>query len=165
MTAVVIYIVRGLVDTGRISHAGLFAPGLIENILAPGCPVSTSLTEQDKAKLRKLAKGPARVRRPSWPDAKTKLVRQQGAAGPRLENGQSIFAEIACHGCACVLYHRKPHEDALRSWAPVFITSRRSRSIRRPTSVTAQTIFIFIICTALMSAIGQVLSGVGQALS
>ena len=50
------YIVRGLVDTRRISHAGPFAPGLIEDILAPGCPVSTSLTEQDKANLRKLAK-------------------------------------------------------------------------------------------------------------
>jgi hypothetical protein len=45
--------------------------------------------------------GPARVRRFSWPDAETKLVRRQGAAGPHLEDGQPIFAEIACRGRAC----------------------------------------------------------------
>ena len=44
---------------------------------------------------------PARVRRLSWPDAGTKLVRRQGAAGPRLEDGQPIFAEIARRGRAC----------------------------------------------------------------
>lgn len=35
------------------------------------------------------------VRRLSWPDAETKLVRRQGAAGPHLEDGQPIFAETA----------------------------------------------------------------------
>ena len=45
--------------------------------------------------------GPARVRRFSWPDAETKLVRRQGAAGPHLEDGQPIFADIACRGRAC----------------------------------------------------------------
>ena len=44
---------------------------------------------------------PARVRRLSWPDAETKLVRRQGAAGPHLEDGQSIFADIARRGRAC----------------------------------------------------------------
>jgi hypothetical protein len=44
---------------------------------------------------------PARVCRLSWPDAETKLVRRQGAPGPRLENGQSIFAKIARRGRAC----------------------------------------------------------------
>ena len=38
---------------------------------------------------------------PRWKSAETKLVRRQGAAGPRLENGQSIFAEIARRGRAC----------------------------------------------------------------
>jgi hypothetical protein len=42
---------------------------------------------------------PARVRR--LPDAETKLVRRQGTAGPHLEDGQSIFAEITCRGRAC----------------------------------------------------------------
>src|SRR5450631_1950588 len=44
---------------------------------------------------------PARVRRLSWPDAETTLVRRQGTVGPRLEDGQSIFAEIARRGRAC----------------------------------------------------------------
>jgi hypothetical protein len=39
------YVVHRLVDTGRISHAGPFAPGLIDSILAPSCPVSAVLTE------------------------------------------------------------------------------------------------------------------------
>src|SRR5437016_11742491 len=43
----------------------------------------------------------ARVRRLSGLDAETNLVRRQGAAGPRLEDGQSIFAEIARRGRAC----------------------------------------------------------------
>ena len=45
--------------------------------------------------------GPARVRRLSGSDPETNLVRRQGAAGPRLEDGQSIFAEIARRGRAC----------------------------------------------------------------
>jgi putative transposase len=45
--------------------------------------------------------GPARVRRLSWPDAETTLVRRQGATGPHFEDGQSIFTEIACRGRAC----------------------------------------------------------------
>ena len=44
---------------------------------------------------------PARVRRLSWPYAETKLVRRQAEAGPHLEDGQSIFADIARRGRAC----------------------------------------------------------------
>ena len=40
-------------------------------------------------------------RRSSMESAETKLVRRQGAARPRFENGQSIFAEIARRGRAC----------------------------------------------------------------
>ncbi|MGH6842605.1 MAG: pentapeptide repeat-containing protein [Methylocella sp.] len=40
----------------RILEAGPFAQDLIESILAPDCPVSGTLTEQDKAELRELAK-------------------------------------------------------------------------------------------------------------
>ncbi len=40
----------------RISEAGPFALGLVESILAADCPVSATLTEQDKANLKKLAK-------------------------------------------------------------------------------------------------------------
>jgi hypothetical protein len=38
-----------------------------------------------------MALEPARVRRLSWPDAETKLVWRQGAAGPCRENGQSRY--------------------------------------------------------------------------
>ncbi|MGH9637918.1 MAG: pentapeptide repeat-containing protein, partial [Candidatus Angelobacter sp.] len=57
-----IYIVHGLMknDWGdkpnRIVETGAQAPGLVEAILKPDCPVSTALTEQDKANLKKLAK-------------------------------------------------------------------------------------------------------------
>jgi transposase len=44
---------------------------------------------------------PARVRRLSWPDSETTLVRRQGTVGPRLEDGQSVFAKIARRGRAC----------------------------------------------------------------
>src|SRR6202045_1997307 len=57
------------------------------------------LGRQHSGRLRFLR--PARVRRLSWPDAETKLVRRQGAIGPHLEDGQSIFAEIARRGRAC----------------------------------------------------------------
>ncbi|HEX3497459.1 MAG TPA: hypothetical protein VHT02_09885 [Methylocella sp.] len=55
------YIVRGLTRADsfgnrHVDDAGPFAAGLIESILAPDCPVSAALTEQDKADLKKLAK-------------------------------------------------------------------------------------------------------------
>jgi hypothetical protein len=43
-------------EASRIADAGPFAPELIESILAPDCPVSSALTEQDRANLKKLAK-------------------------------------------------------------------------------------------------------------
>jgi hypothetical protein len=48
--------VRWLVDTSLIANAGPFASELINGILAPGCPVSAALTEQDKANLQGQAK-------------------------------------------------------------------------------------------------------------
>ena len=59
--------------------------------------------------------GTARVRRLSWPDAETKLVRRQGAAGPRLEDGQPIFAETARRGRACspLSSHAAPRRAAI----------------------------------------------------
>jgi hypothetical protein len=51
-------IVRGL--TGRegnysiIKDMGAEAPGLVEAILGPNCPVSAALTEDDKAALKKI---------------------------------------------------------------------------------------------------------------
>jgi hypothetical protein len=96
------YIVRELVDTGRISHAGLFAPGLIENILAPGCPVSTSLTEQDKANLRKLAKGPARVR------AFLGLTPRQNSSGGKERLGASRKWAIDICGNCLSWAHMRP---------------------------------------------------------
>jgi uncharacterized protein YjbI with pentapeptide repeats len=47
------YIVRGLVRNGRIKATGTEAPGLVEAILKPDCPVSAALTESDKAALKK----------------------------------------------------------------------------------------------------------------
>jgi hypothetical protein len=50
------YIVRGLVNNGGIKYASAQAPGLVEAILKPDCPVSAALTEADKAALEKLKK-------------------------------------------------------------------------------------------------------------
>lgn len=47
---------RFVPEGSRILEAGPFAPDLIESILVPGCPVSATLTGQDKADLRNLAK-------------------------------------------------------------------------------------------------------------
>jgi hypothetical protein len=50
------YIVLGLVNNGGIKYASAQAPGLVEAILKPDCPVSAALTEADKAALEKLKK-------------------------------------------------------------------------------------------------------------
>jgi uncharacterized protein YjbI with pentapeptide repeats len=50
------YIVPGFVKNDRIKDTGAEAPGLVEAILDPKCPVSAALTEDDKAALKKLAK-------------------------------------------------------------------------------------------------------------
>jgi uncharacterized protein YjbI with pentapeptide repeats len=69
-----VYVVRGMLKThrdlpniflnkklgpgppGLIENLGTQAPGLVEAILKPDCPVSAALTEADKAALKKLAK-------------------------------------------------------------------------------------------------------------
>jgi uncharacterized protein YjbI with pentapeptide repeats len=50
------YVVRGLDTNGRIKDTGAQAPGLVEAILKPDCPVSAALTDADKAALNKLKK-------------------------------------------------------------------------------------------------------------
>jgi hypothetical protein len=50
-----VYIVRGLIANGRIKRTGAEAPGLVDAILKPDCPVSAALTEADKAALNKIA--------------------------------------------------------------------------------------------------------------
>jgi hypothetical protein len=49
------YIVRGIIDSDRITDTGAQAPGLVEAILKPECPVFAALTDADKAALKKLA--------------------------------------------------------------------------------------------------------------
>jgi hypothetical protein len=50
-----VYVLRGLVKNGRLTAAGLEAPKLIDDIINVGkgndCPVSSSLTDADKAAL------------------------------------------------------------------------------------------------------------------
>jgi uncharacterized protein YjbI with pentapeptide repeats len=48
------YVVRGLVSYQRIKGTGAQAPGLVEAILKPDCPVSATLSDADKAALEKL---------------------------------------------------------------------------------------------------------------
>lgn len=48
-------ILRGLVRSKRIVEAGPLARGLVEAVLAPGCPVSAALSEADKEALAKAA--------------------------------------------------------------------------------------------------------------
>ncbi len=50
------YTVRGLVWNDHIKDTGAQAPGLVEAILDPKCPVSADLTEDDKAALKGIAK-------------------------------------------------------------------------------------------------------------
>jgi Pentapeptide repeats (8 copies) len=50
------YIVRGIIANDRFKDTGAQAPGLVEAILKPDCPVSAALTDADKAALKKLAK-------------------------------------------------------------------------------------------------------------
>jgi hypothetical protein len=47
---------RDVHEESRISDAGPFASGLVESILAPDCPISAALSNEDKANLKKLAK-------------------------------------------------------------------------------------------------------------
>ena len=49
------YVVRGLVSYKRIKGTGAQAPGLVEAILKPDCPVSATLTDADKAALKRIA--------------------------------------------------------------------------------------------------------------
>jgi hypothetical protein len=53
-----VYVVRGLLknDGIIIGKTGTQAPGLVEAILKPDCPVSAALTDADKATLKKIAK-------------------------------------------------------------------------------------------------------------
>jgi Pentapeptide repeats (8 copies) len=53
-----VYVVRGLLKQGSgvITNAGARAPGLVEAILKPECPVSAALTDTDKADLKRIAK-------------------------------------------------------------------------------------------------------------
>jgi hypothetical protein len=59
------YIVRGLIPNDgiiandRIKDTSAQAPGLVEAILKPDCPVSAALTEADKAALKRIAKEPS----------------------------------------------------------------------------------------------------------
>ncbi len=50
------YVVRGLVSYKRIKGTGAQAPGLVEAILKPDCPVSATLTDADKVALKGIAK-------------------------------------------------------------------------------------------------------------
>jgi hypothetical protein len=49
-----VYIVRGVIANNRVQVTGAEAPGLVEAILKPACPVSATLTEADKAALNKI---------------------------------------------------------------------------------------------------------------
>lgn len=49
------YVVRGLVANGRFQQAGAMAPALVDAILAPSCPISSALTKEDAADLKKQA--------------------------------------------------------------------------------------------------------------
>jgi hypothetical protein len=48
--------VRGLIKNDRILDLGPLTSDLVKSILAPDCPVSAALTEQDKVDLRALLK-------------------------------------------------------------------------------------------------------------
>jgi hypothetical protein len=52
------YVVRGLLKNDGIifGKTGAQAPGLVEAILKPDCPVSAALTEADKATLSEIVK-------------------------------------------------------------------------------------------------------------
>jgi hypothetical protein len=49
-------ILRGFLNDGYIKDTGAQAPGLVDAILKPECPVFAALTEEDKASLNRLAK-------------------------------------------------------------------------------------------------------------
>ena len=52
------YVLRGLLKNGRLAAAGPEAPGLVDDIMntdkSKECPVSASLTDDDKAKLLRI---------------------------------------------------------------------------------------------------------------
>ena len=49
-----IYILRGTIKSGRLAKTGPEAPALVDFIKSEKCPVSTSLTDDDKAFLMKI---------------------------------------------------------------------------------------------------------------
>jgi uncharacterized protein YjbI with pentapeptide repeats len=51
-----VFIIRGLIRNQRLFDAGPSAAAFIEKTLAPECPVSTMLTDDDKTKLARIAK-------------------------------------------------------------------------------------------------------------
>jgi uncharacterized protein YjbI with pentapeptide repeats len=51
------YALRGFIANDRIPDTGKQAARLVDDILKPDCPVSSELTEQDRATLKKLATG------------------------------------------------------------------------------------------------------------
>jgi transposase len=60
---------------------------------------------------------PSRVRRLSWPDAKTNSSGGKERLGRVSKMGNRYLRILLVVGAHAVLYHRKPHEDALRSFA------------------------------------------------
>jgi hypothetical protein len=46
-----ILILRGIINFGRLAKTGREAPALVDFIMSKDCPVSASLTDDDKAKL------------------------------------------------------------------------------------------------------------------
>jgi hypothetical protein len=57
-----IHILRGVLANGRIDALGAEAPALATRILSKDCPVSPTLTEDDKARLRAFRKPQAQAR-------------------------------------------------------------------------------------------------------
>jgi hypothetical protein len=51
-----VHVVRGLIENKRIKDTGSQAPGFVNAILKPDCPVSAALTEADNAALKRIAK-------------------------------------------------------------------------------------------------------------
>jgi hypothetical protein len=51
-----IYVLRGLLRSGRFRQAGAEMPALAKRITSPECPVSTALTDADKSKIAEASK-------------------------------------------------------------------------------------------------------------
>jgi len=52
--ATAIHVLRGIIGRSRLAETGHEAPALVDFIMSKDCPVSTSLTDDDKAKLLKI---------------------------------------------------------------------------------------------------------------